>query len=288
VFPIEPTSATGGYYEQAGALRDMVQNHLLQLLCLMAMEPPVSFAADKIRNRKVDVLHAIREMSAEMLSLVAVRGQYGPGTVGGLPVPGYRQEEKVDPRSDTETFAALKLFVDNWRWQGVPFYLRTGKRLETTVSEVSLHFRPVPHQPFAPAAVADLQANRLAVQIAPDEGVWLQTEAKRPGLEMIIGSVEMHYTYKEAFQAPSPEAHETLLLDVMRGDQTLFMRADQEEAAWSVLTPVLDFWAEIPARDFPNYPAGSWGPEEADRLVVRDGRSWRIPSVPIQPGDARA
>lgn len=269
----------GGYYEQGGALRDMVQNHLLQLLCLTAMEPPVSFAADEIRNRKVDVLHAIRPMSTETVPLLVVRGQYGPGTVGGRPVPGYRQEEKVAPRSETETFAALKLFVDNWRWQGVPFYLRTGKRLETRASEISLQFRPVPHQPFPAADVADLRANRLVIRIEPDEGVWLQTEAKRPGLEMIIGSVEMHYTYTEAFQAPSVEAYETLILDVMRGDQTLFMRADQEEAAWSVLMPVLDFWAEVPAGGFPNYPAGSWGPEEADRLLVRDGRSWRIPGV---------
>jgi glucose-6-phosphate 1-dehydrogenase len=278
----------GGYYDQAGALRDMVQNHLLQLVCLIAMEPPVSFAADEIRNRKVDVLNAIRPMSTKTVPLLVVRGQYGPGAEGGVPVPGYRQEERVDPQSETETFIALKLFVDNWRWQGVPFYLRTGKRLPTRASEVSLQFQPVPHQPFPAAAVADLRANRLVIGIEPDEGVWLQTEAKRPGLEMIIGSVGMHYTYKEAFQAPSVDAYETLLLDVMRGDQTLFMRADQEEAAWSVLTPILDFWAEAPAGDFPNYPAGSWGPEDADTLVVRDGRSWRIPSVLSPPGGAAA
>jgi glucose-6-phosphate 1-dehydrogenase len=203
----------GGYYDHVGALRDMIQNHLMQILCLIAMEPPVSFNADEIRNKKVDVLHAIRPIPQEQVNGFAVRGQYGDGWIQGQRAPAYREEPGVAPDSSTETFAALKLFVDNWRWQGVPFYLRTGKRLPAKVSEVSIQFRPVPHQSFPPSAVRDWQSNRLVIHIQPGEGILLRIQAKQPGLRMHLNQVDMRFTYHEAFQAPSPEAYETLLLD---------------------------------------------------------------------------
>jgi len=269
----------GGYYESAGALRDMVQNHLLQVLCLVAMEPPVSFHADEIRNKKGDVLHAIRPIPAPEVPLAAVRGQYGPGDVDGAHVPGYRQEPGVAPASTTETFAALRLFVDNWRWQDVPFYLRTGKRLPVMTSEVTIQFLPAPHLPFPPETVERWNANRLIIRIQPEEGILLRFQAKKPGPIMRLDPVDMLFSYARAFKTASPEAYETLLLDVMWGDATLFMRSDQVEAAWSVVMPVLDAWqAEAPA-DFPNYAAGSWGPEAADALIGRDGRRWMLPTV---------
>lgn len=267
----------GGYYDQAGALRDMVQNHLLQVLCLVAMEPPVSFEADEIRNKKVDVLHAIRPIRQDELHHFAVRGQYGGGWIQGDHVFPYRGELDVSPESNTETFAALKLFVDNWRWQDVPFYLRTGKRLPERVSEVSIQFRPVPHQSFPSTASGDWQPNRLLIQIQPNEGIQLSFQAKRPGPKLRLGPVDMRFTYKDAFRALPPEAYETLLLDVMLGDATLFMRADQVEAAWSIVDPVLVGWEAVLPDDFPNHPAGSWGPESAQILLARDGRSWTIP-----------
>jgi glucose-6-phosphate 1-dehydrogenase len=268
----------GGYYEQAGALRDMIQNHLLQILCLIAMEPPVSFDADEIRNKKVDVLHAIRPILQEQVNQFAVRGQYGDGWIRGQRVPAYREEPGVVSDSSTETFAALKLYVDNWRWQDVPFYLRTGKRLPGKVSEVSIQFRPVPHQSFPPPAVKGWQANRLVVHIQPEEGTLLRIQAKEPGLTMYLSPVDMRFTYKEAFETPPPEAYETLLLDVILGDAMLFMRADQVEAAWSIVTPVLDGWQMIPP-DFPNYSAGSWGPEAATTLIAKDRKKWLLPTV---------
>jgi glucose-6-phosphate 1-dehydrogenase len=281
----------GGYYEHAGALRDMIQNHLLQILCLIAMEPPVSFDADEIRNKKVDVLHAIRPILQEQVSQFAVRGQYGDGWIQGQHVPAYREEPGVVSDSSTETFAALKLYVDNWRWQDVPFYLRTGKRLPGKVSEVSIQFRPVPHQSFPPSAVKGWQANRLVVHIQPEEGTLLRIQAKEPGLTMYLSPVDMRFTYKEAFETPPPEAYETLLLDVILGDAMLFMRADQVEAAWSVVTPVLENWQMIPP-DFPNYSAGSWGPEAAATLIAQDRKNWLLPTVledkekeGAQPGD---
>ena len=267
----------GGYYDQAGALRDMVQNHLLQVLCLVAMEPPVSFEADEIRNKKADVLHAIRPIRQDELHLYAVRGQYRGGWLQGEHVVPYRSEPMVGPESTTETFAALKLFVDNWRWQDVPFYVRTGKRLPERVSEVSIQFRPVPHQSFPATASGDWQPNRLLIQIQPNEGIQLSFQAKRPGPKLRLGPVDMRFTYKDAFRAIPPEAYETLLLDVMLGDATLFMRADQVEAAWSVVDPVLEGWEAVLPDDFPNYQAGSWGPESAQILLARDGRSWTIP-----------
>lgn len=269
----------GGYYDRAGALRDMVQNHLLQVLCMIAMEPPVSFEADEVRNRKVDVLRAIRTIAPEQVNQWSVRGQYGTGLIEGQPVPGYRQEPDVSACSTTETFVALKLFVDNWRWQDVPFYLRTGKRLPARVSEVSVQFRPVPHRSFPATVLPNWQPNRLDLRIQPNEGILLQFQAKQPGPTLHLRPVDMHFSYQEAFQTPAPEAYETLLLDVMLGDATLFMRADQVEAAWSVVDPILKGWEALPPPDFPNYAAGTWGPKAAEELLARDGKEWVLPTI---------
>ncbi|WP_020677796.1 glucose-6-phosphate dehydrogenase [Geopsychrobacter electrodiphilus] len=267
----------GGYYEHAGALRDMVQNHLLQILCLIAMESPVSFDADEIRNKKVDVLRAIHPIKPDKVHQYAVRGQYGKGQIGTQKTPGYRQEEGVAPDSSTETFAALRLFIDNWRWQGVPFYLRTGKCLADKVSQVSILFRPVPHQSFPASAVENWQPNRLVIRIQPEEGITLRIQAKQPGTRMVLAPVDMQFCYSDAFNTTAPEAYETLLLDVMRGDATLFMRADQVEKAWEVIAPVLESWTSVPAGDFPDYRPGSWGPEAAAALLTQDGRNWFEP-----------
>ena len=268
----------GGYYEGAGALRDMVQNHLMQLLCLVAMEPPVSFEADEIRSRKVDVLRAVRPIDKEHIEEFCARGQYGPGLIRGERVPGYLEEEGVAPRSITETYAALTLFVDNWRWQDVPFYLRSGKRLQAKDSEVVITFRDVPHRSFPSEAAPHWQANRIVINIQPDEGIALDMMAKRPGLDMRLSPVEMAFKYETAFQEGSPEAYETLLLDVMLGDATLFMRADQVEAAWRIVTPVLEHWERTPPPNFPNYAAGTWGPQEAEAMLTHYGDDWKIPS----------
>jgi glucose-6-phosphate 1-dehydrogenase len=265
----------GGYYDHAGALRDMMQNHLLQLLCLVAMEPMVSFKADEIRNKKVDVLHAIRPIAPGEVRRLAVRGQYGRGRVQGKKARGYRQEDQVSPRSKTETFAALKLFVDNWRWQGVPFYLRTGKCLARKISEVSIQFRTVPHQSFPAESKRDWNPSRLVLSIQPAQGIVMGFQAKYPGPQMLLKPVEMRFGYQDSFAVPSPDAYETLLLDVMKKDPTLFMRADQVEAAWQVLMPVLTAWAKSNPSDFPNYAAGSWGPKAADDLLAREGHAWR-------------
>jgi glucose-6-phosphate 1-dehydrogenase len=269
----------GEYYDQAGALRDMIQNHLLQIMCLVAMEPPVSFKADEVRNKTIDVLQAIRPIRRERVHERAVRGQYGAGSIEGQPVPGYREEPGVAPDSSTETFAALKLFVDNWRWQGVPFYLRTGKRLPARDTEVVIEFRPVPHRSFPSAAVTDWQPNRLVVHIQPDEGIALRFQAKQPGPEMRLSPVDMEFHYREAFKAMPPEAYETLLLDATVGDATLFMRADQIEAAWTVIMPVLDAWSSKTPGDVSLYPAGTWGPPAAEALLARDGHRWLSPVV---------
>jgi glucose-6-phosphate 1-dehydrogenase len=264
----------GGYYDHAGALRDMVQNHLLQLLCLVAMEPMVSFNADEIRNKKVDVLHAVRPIPRGAVQQFAVRGQYGRGTLHGKKVRGYRQEDDVSAHSRTETFAALKLFVDNWRWQGVPFYLRTGKCLPQQFSEVVIQFRSVPHQSFPPESIPDWHPARLVLSIQPEEGIVMGFQAKYPGPKMILRPVEMRFTYQDSFAIPSPDAYETLLGDVMDNDPTLFMRSDQVEAAWQLLMPVLDAWIDSKPRNFPNYAAGSWGPKAADELLAREGHAW--------------
>src|SRR5450631_2222858 len=269
----------GGYYDHAGALRDMVQNHLLQILCLIAMEPPVSFDADEVRNKKVDVLRAIRAIRPEEVHQVAVRGQYGGGLAGGKPVTAYRDEADVAADSPTETFAALKLAIDNWRWEGVPFYLRTGKCLHDKVSEIAVIFRPAPHHPFPSSAVESWQPNLIVIRIQPEEGIVTRIQAKQPGTQMLLGPVDMQFLYREAFKSSTPEAYETLLLDIMRGDATLFMRADQVESAWSVVTPILEAWDSVPPADFPNYQPGSWGPEAADLLIARDGHSWLQPAI---------
>lgn len=264
----------GGYYDHSGALRDMIQNHLLQLLCYVAMEPPVSFNADEIRNKKVDVLHALRKFKREEVHFSAVRGQYGEGWLQGKHVPGYREEAGVAKNSNTETFAAIKFFIDNWRWQGVPFYVRTGKRMSEQISVISIEFRPVPHQSFPSAAAENWQPNRLILHIQPQMGIRLTFQAKRPGLKMQLNPVDMLFDYKESYTTGTPEAYETLLLDVMRGDATLFMRADQVEAAWDVLMPIIEKWEANPSVHFPNYAAGSRGPEEAEALIAKDGHTW--------------
>jgi glucose-6-phosphate 1-dehydrogenase len=269
----------GAYYEHAGALRDMVQNHLFQLLCLVAMEPPVSFNAEEIRNKKVDVLHAVRQIAHHDVHAFAARGQYDRGWAQGCEVPAYRGEEHVPCDSTTETFAALKLFIDNWRWQDVPFYLRTGKRLPRMASEISIRFRAAPHRAFPDEATLDWQAARLVIRIQPDEGILLRFQAKQPGQRIRLRMVDMRFDYREEFGAASPDAYETLLWDVIRNDQTLFMRADQVEAGWSILTPILEVWSAVPPNDFPNYAAGTWGPESAEMLIAQDGRSWLQPAL---------
>lgn len=267
----------GSYYDHAGALRDMVQNHLLQLLCLVAMEPMISFEADEIRNKKIDVLHAVRPIPPERVSQYAIRGQYAAGAINGKKVPGYRAEENVAPDSKTETFVALKLLVDNWRWQNVPFYLRTGKRLEQHTSEIAIQFRAVPHQAFPPEATLEWKPSRLVISIQPNEGIVLSFQAKYPGQKMHLRAVEMKFNYCQAFSVELPEAYETLILDIMKNDATLFMRADQVEAAWKILTPILEVWKKSPPADFPNYTAGSWGPVEAQELLAQEGHCWQNP-----------
>jgi glucose-6-phosphate 1-dehydrogenase len=273
----------GGYYDHAGALRDTVQNHLIQLLCLVAMEPMVSFQADEIRNKKVDVLHAARPIHRDEVPQSAVRGQYGPGNPGGKKLPGYREEQGVAPDSPTETFAALKLFIDNWRWQDVPFYLRTGKRLPQQASEISIQFRAVPHQSFPPDASLGWQPSRLILSIQPDEGIVLSFQAKYPGPKMQLRPVDMRFSYHDSFAAPSPDAYETLLWDVMMKDATLFMRHDQVEAAWQLLMPVLEAWQAAAPGDFPNYAAGTWGPENTQGLLA-PGHRWPLPTELVNPG----
>ncbi len=272
----------GGYYDHSGALRDMIQNHLLQILSLIAMEPPAAFNADEIRSRKVDVLRAIRPIPVDQLHQYASRGQYGPGWLEGERVVGYRNEPDVDPNSNTETFAALKLFIDNWRWQDIPFYLRTGKRLAQKTSQTIIQFRPVPHQSFPASANQDWLPNRLEVEIQPDEGINLRFQAKVPGVDLRLSSQEMRFRYSEAYNTTPPEAYETLLLDVIRGDATLFMRADQVECAWSVIAPVLEVWGSVAPSDFPNYISGTWGPPSAEALIAQDGRRWLEPVFPDQ------
>ncbi len=259
----------GGYYEHAGAMRDMMQNHLLQLLCLVAMEPMVSFEANELRDKKLDVMHAVRRIKPDMVRHHAVRGQYGPGVINGKKVLGYRQEDKVAPHSKTETFAALKLFVDNWRWAGVPFYLNTGKRMPKQVSEIAIQFREVPHQYFPREAAREWSSSRLVLSIQPEEAIVLEFQAKYPGPRMQLRPVKMHFNYCESFVTRSPDAYETLLWDVMNHDPTLFMRADQVEAAWQLLMPILNVWENQPARQFPNYAAGTWGPAAALKMLGR-------------------
>lgn len=264
----------GDYYEGAGALRDMIQNHLLQLLCLVGMEAPISFDADEIRNRKVEVLKAVRPFKPEEISSNAVRGQYSKGWVEGKEVAGYRNEPGVDPHSNTETFAAIKFFIDNWRWQGIPFYLRTGKRMNQSSSIIMIQFKDVPHHIFAAGTAETWQHNRLIISIQPEMSIRLQVQAKRPGLKMVLNPVDMVFDYKGTYDTDTPEAYETLLLDAMNGDQTLFMRGDQVETAWELVMPVINAWENKKSLSFPNYPADSWGPEDAEALIAKDGFYW--------------
>src|SRR5438876_2025519 len=265
----------GAYYEEAGALRDMVQNHLLQLLCLIALEPPVTFDAGPVHDEKNKVMHAIRPIDPRKVDEVALRAQYGPGYVDGKPVPGYRQEKGVKPDSTTETYVALRPGTDSWRWAGVPFYLRTGKRLGKRVSEIAIRFRRTPHMIFRrdPAGV---EPNPLGIRIQPDEGISLQIVAKEPGPDLKLAPVTLDFKYGEVFGAEPPEAYERLLLDAIHGDATLYARGDWVEQAWALLQPVLDAWSRPPAA-LPTYEAGSWGPPEADAFIARDGGAWRQP-----------
>jgi len=280
----------GGFYETAGALRDMVPNHLFQLLTMTAMEPPISFDADEVRNKQAEVLHAIQPLSHEDVLTNMVRGQYGPGTIDKQRVIGYRSEPDVAPNSNTETFVALKLQIDNWRWAGVPFYLRTGKRLAQRATEIVIQFRRTPFVLFRNTAVKNLETNRLVIHIQPDEGISLSFGAKVPGSLMKLGLVNMDFDYASYFGAEHSTGYERLLRDCMAGDATLFQRADMVEAGWNVIQPILDVWRALPARGFPNYPSGSWGPVDAEELLERDGRAWRrigeedidgLPKVPI-------
>ncbi|MER3434347.1 MAG: glucose-6-phosphate dehydrogenase [Leptolyngbya sp. ERB_1_1] len=266
-----------GYYESSGALRDMVQNHLMQLFCLTAMEPPNSLDADSIRTEKVKVIQATRLANVNRLEYSAVRGQYSAGWMNGKPVPGYRQEPGVDPNSLVPTYVAMKFMVDNWRWQGVPFYLRTGKRLPKKVSEIAIQFRDVPFLIFQSAA-KQANANVLVMRLQPNEGIGMRFEVKMPGADLRTRSVEMDFSYGSSFGVTGGEAYDRLLLDCMMGDQTLFTRSDEVEAAWRVVTPALTAWeAPTDPNLIPQYEAGTWEPAEAEQLINRDGRRWRRP-----------
>ena len=264
----------GAFYEETGASRDILQNHLLQLMTLVAMEPPSSFQADALRDQKLQVLRAITAPDLDHVRRDVVRGQYGPGWVGGEPQPGYRGEPEVDPESETETFVAGRFTIDDWRWSGVPFYLRAGKRLPKRATEISIQFKDVPLRLFRETP-GDPAPNILAMRIQPDEGIMLRFAAKVPGLGLDVRTVNMDFAYDTSFVVDSPDAYETLILDALLGDASLFTRADEVEAAWSVVTPIINAWADMPAPTFPNYAAGSWGPEAADELMERDGRRWR-------------
>ena len=264
----------GGYYDHAGALRDMIQNHVTNLLALVAMEPPVNPRADAVRDEKYKVLTALRPIEANRVMLDTARGQYDAGSIQGQPVPGYRTEPDVDPHSNTETFAAVKFQIDNWRWADVPFYLRSGKRLARKYSEIAVLFRPLPHRIFGEGG-DQIETNTLVMKIQPEEGVSLRFNAKVPGPRMHIRSVTMDFNYGSGFGVVSAPAYERLIGDAMRGDATLFTRWDAVEAAWEAVTPILNRWQATRAADFPNYLAGSQGPQSADALLVADGREWR-------------
>jgi glucose-6-phosphate 1-dehydrogenase len=268
----------GKFYEEAGVTRDIVQNHLLQLLMVTAMEPPIAFSADEVRDEKVKVLRALKPIRGADVARLTARGQYGPGNAAGHPVPGYRQEPNVDPASNVETFVAMRLEIDNWRFAGVPIYIRAGKRLAKRVTEISVHFQNVPHALLTQegqAAPGGVEPDVLAIRIQPDEGISLRFVAKVPGPSMTLRPVNMDFRYGSTFGGSGPEAYERLILDAMLGDATLFARADEVSAAWRFVTPIHEAWRAAPPPSFPNYAAGTWGPEEANRLVERDGRAWR-------------
>lgn len=266
----------GGYYEQAGALRDMVQNHILQLLCMIAMEAPVSFDADEIRNKKLDVLRAVRIWKKDEVHLNAVRGQYGKGWMEGKEMKAYREEKNVSATSPVETFAAVKFFVDNWRWKDVPFYVRTGKALHSKTTLITIQFKAAPQYAFPAEAGETWRPNRLTISIQPQMDIRLRFQAKQPGPHMALQPVDMVFSYADAYgdDHQQPEAYETLLEDVIEGNPTLFMRADQVEAAWKIIQPILEAWQTRPPVDFPNYSPGTWGPEDAEALIAKNGHHW--------------
>ncbi len=266
----------GKFYEQTGVTRDIVENHVMQLLCLTAMEPPISLSADAVRDEKVKVLRSLRPMERSEVSRNAVRGQYAPGSIAGTAVPGYRQEKDVSPESRVETFVAMKVLIDNWRWSGVPFYVRAGKRLARRVTEIAVVFREVPHTLFH-AQDGGITPNVLALRIQPDEGIALSFISKEPGQQTILRDVDMDFSYGAAFGSNTPEAYERLLLDAMRGDATLFTRRDEIEDQWGYMEQVLKSWAADGNPTPPMYDAGSWGPDQAEDLLARDGRRWRKP-----------
>jgi glucose-6-phosphate 1-dehydrogenase len=277
----------GSYYEESGALRDIVQNHMMQLMSIVGMEPPSNFQAETVRDEKTKLLKAVRPIHPDDALLNTVRGQYGPGWVEGQRVPGYREEKGVDPKSLREAYVALKVDIDNWRWAGTPFYLRTGKRLPKRATEIVIQFRRVPHSPFGyqaalPSGVLPhgaIDPNLLVLRIQPDEGIALRISAKLPGTSMRLRSVNMDFSYGSAFIEESPDAYERLLLDCMLGEATLFAREDEVEEAWRFCTAILDGWRAHPPRPdlLPNYAAGTWGPAEADEFIRRDGRDWHRP-----------
>jgi glucose-6-phosphate 1-dehydrogenase len=286
----------GGYYDRTGVLRDMIQNHMFQMLAYLCMEPPVSFKANAVRNEKAKLLEAVRIIERQEVQEYAVRGQYGPGKkADGSPAAGYRQEPNVDPQSRTETFAALKLYIDNWRWDGVPVYLRSGKALWKRGTEIVVQFKKAPEVLFRDTPAADrLDANRLIFHVQPDQGIELRFHAKAPGPSMFLQKVNMRFDYSESFEASRGTGYEILLYNCMIGDATLFSRTDLVETAWRIAQPILDAWAARPPEEFPNYPAGSWGPKAAFDLIERDGRKWLetinrgvLEKVPLfQAGDA--
>ncbi len=263
----------GGYYEGTGVVRDMIQNHVFQVLSLVAMEPPINMGADAVRDEKIKCMEAVQPITADMVPHVAVRGQYGPGHVGGKGAPGYREEDGGVADSPTETYAALKLTFDNWRWGGVPFYIRSGKRMARRVTEIAIQFKDVPHRLYPGQQI---ESNILIVRVQPNEGITLRFNAKVPGQTTTIRGVNMDFRYGASFGARLAEAYERLLLDCILGDSTLYARRDMTERGWGIVTPVLDRWAEEARGDeFPNYEAGSWGPKAADEMLARDGRRWR-------------
>jgi glucose-6-phosphate 1-dehydrogenase len=266
----------GAYYDRSGVLRDIIQNHIFQLLALVAMEPPSSLDAEAVRNEKTKVLDAIRPLQPEEILGATVRGQYGEGFISGKKVPAYRQEPGVAPNSKTETYAALRLDVENWRWAGVPFFVRSGKRLAKRDTRIVIQFRRPPLLLFRGAGLQDIEPNRLEMLIQPEEGIVIRMKAKRPG-PMVLENVKLDFSYSDFGPQPPATGYERLLYDCMVGDSTLFHRWDTVEAAWRIATPILDLWASLPARDFPNYAAGTWGPAAADELLRKDGHAWVNP-----------
>ena len=264
----------GGYYDHSGVTRDMVQNHILSVLSLVAMEPPTSISGDSVRNEKVKVLEAIRPMEPEEVLANTVRGQYGAGIIGGKNVPAYRTEPDVNPQSNTETFVAMKLEVDNWRWADVPFFIRSGKRLATRTTQIVIGFKRTPLLLFGKGADENIMPNRLVIHVQPDEGITMDIHAKRPGPGVSIANVPLDFSYKEFGESTAATGYETLLYDCMIGDMTLFHRYDSVDASWRIVNPILDVWQALHPRDFPNYAAGTWGPDASDRLIEKSGHSW--------------